>query len=256
MTQILSFPPEVKDFIQSSALVDTSGHSGAKTYYIEKESGFYLKMDGPGKLLQDYQMLTLFSGYRLSPEPVLYLSSDFDYLIVEKAKGQAGYDYHYWNNPDHFAYTYGQVLRQFHDHYKDFSACASNNSVEQLLHSVFRNIEDKTINAQMLAYKNQDIRMMIADIEQNAGCLINDTIIHGDYCIPNVLFSETMEFQSFIDVNAAGQGDRHYDLHWGRWSLWYNFKTKDYEKSFFEGYGKEMIESERLRLCEMISYFE
>ena len=28
-----------------------------------------------------------------------------------------------------------------------------------------------------------------------------------------------------LDLGAAGRGDRHFDLFWGRWSLQYNLKT-------------------------------
>ncbi len=52
----------------------------------------------------------------------------------------------------------------------------------------------------------------------------DDVLIHGDYCLPNVILDH-FSFRSFIDVGNGGVGDRHFDLYWGLWTLRYNLKT-------------------------------
>jgi aminoglycoside phosphotransferase len=47
---------------------------------------------------------------------------------------------------------------------------------------------------------------------------------HGDYCLPNVLFSGEGELVGFIDVGAAGVSDRHFDVALALRSLEYNLR--------------------------------
>ena len=89
-------------------------------------------------------------------------------------------------------------------------------------------------------------------IEENKHLLKTDTLIHGDYCLPNIIL-EDWHLSKFIDVGNGGVGDRHIDLFWGIWSLGYNLKTHAYADRFLDAYGWEAVEPELLRLiaaCE------
>lgn len=61
----------------------------------------------------------------------------------------------------------------------------------------------------------------------------DDVLIHGDYCLPNVIL-DRFSFRSFIDVGNGGVGDRHFDLYWGLWTLRYNLKTDRYHERFLD----------------------
>ena len=74
----------------------------------------------------------------------------------------------------------------------------------------------------------------------------NDTLIHGDYCLPNLLF-DGWRFSGFIDLGSGGVGDRHIDLFWGAWTLFYNLKTDAYRDRFFDAYGRDRIDFDRLK---------
>ena len=86
---------------------------------------------------------------------------------------------------------------------------------------------------------------------EDRGKLNCDTLIHGDFCLPNVML-KNWEFRSFIDVGLAGAGDRHIDLFWALWSLEYNLKTDKYYDYFLERYGRERVNLEVLRLVEAV----
>ena len=60
-------------------------------------------------------------------------------------------------------------------------------------------------------------------------------------------------FCGFLDMGRAGVGDRHYDLFWGRWSLAYNLGSDKYGDLFYEAYGNEVIDPERLKLIAYIA---
>jgi kanamycin kinase len=49
-------------------------------------------------------------------------------------------------------------------------------------------------------------------------------------------------------------GDRHIDLFWGAQTFLFNLKTDRYRERFFDAYGRDKIDPERLRLvgaCEV-----
>lgn len=96
--------------------------------------------------------------------------------------------------------------------------------------------------------KVKDIRKVYDYVINNINLLKDDAMIHGDYCLPNILLDDKMNFIHFIDLNQAGRGDRNYDLYWGSWSLAYNLNTKKYQDIFFESYGLDKIDTVRLKL--------
>lgn len=54
-----------------------------------------------------------------------------------------------------------------------------------------------------------------------------DTVIHGDFCLPNILIKED-RVVGFVDMGDAGVGDAWCDYAWCIWSLEYNLNSKDY----------------------------
>jgi aminoglycoside phosphotransferase len=73
-------------------------------------------------------------------------------------------------------------------------------------------------------------------------------LIHGDYCLPNVLFADG-KLKSVIDVGQAGLGDPRDDLAAGVWTLQYNYGP-GFAREFLDAYGAPPmtdVEIERLR---------
>lgn len=63
-----------------------------------------------------------------------------------------------------------------------------------------------------------------------------DTLVHGDFCLPNVLVQDG-KFSGFIDLGDAGIGDPWRDYAWCIWSLEYNLKTKHYTPILLQKLG-------------------
>jgi kanamycin kinase len=61
-----------------------------------------------------------------------------------------------------------------------------------------------------------------------------NVLIHGDYCLPNVLVDRG-EFSAVVDVGLAGLGNPETDLAAGVWSLDYNF-GKGFARPFLDAY--------------------
>ena len=85
-------------------------------------------------------------------------------------------------------------------------------------------------------------------------------LIHGDYCLPNVML-DGWSFSGFIDLGGAGIGDRHIDLFWSEWSIGFNlmmYGEKEwarYGSRFLDAYGQDKIEKERLRAVAAAEVF-
>ena len=58
-----------------------------------------------------------------------------------------------------------------------------------------------------------------------------DLIIHGDFCLPNIILNNFLPSE-MIDLENAGIGDHHIDIYWLLWSLEYNLKTDKYNEYF------------------------
>ena len=82
---------------------------------------------------------------------------------------------------------------------------------------------------------------------KNAHLLQTDTLLHGDYCLPNILLDD-WRFSGFIDLGNGGVGNRHVDLYWGAWTLCFNLGTDEFRSLFFDAYGRELIEPDALRV--------
>ena len=84
------------------------------------------------------------------------------------------------------------------------------------------------------------------EIENNGGALSGKVLLHGDYCLPNVML-DNWRFSGFIDVGNGGVGDPHIDLYWGAWTLNFNLHTEAYRDIFLDAYGRDAVDLDKIR---------
>ena len=102
-------------------------------------------------------------------------------------------------------------------------------------------------------YGNVDTESIYRLVRQHGDELRHDTLLHGDYCLPNVILDD-WRFSGFVDLDCAGVGDRHVDVYWALWTLWFNLHTDAYGDRLLDAYGRDLIDMETLRLvaaCEV-----
>lgn len=87
-----------------------------------------------------------------------------------------------------------------------------------------------------------------------AGELRTDALLHGDYCLPNVILDDWC-FSGFIDLDHAGLSDRHIDVFWGAWTLWFNLHTSAYCSRFLDAYGRDVIDEGKLAAIAAMECF-
>lgn len=242
-----TFPAEIQKIIGNRPIeADDVGRSGALVAFIGSE--MVLKKAPKGKLYNAYQMQSFFSRHDLAPEVVFYVSEDSDYLICERAAGKSAIDKENLRHPARLAGAMGEFLLKIHSLPAD--ECPIQNLTDNLYEEFDRSIQRNEGLYQHIAdyIKVNSLSEAVAGAERAKGRLKNDTVLHGDYCLPNIML-ENLAGKHIIDVGEGGAGDRHFDLFWGLWSLSYNLKTDAYKNEFLTAYGKNRIETDLIHAC-------
>ena len=84
--------------------------------------------------------------------------------------------------------------------------------------------------------------------------LEKNTLLHGDYCLPNILLNDWI-FSGFIDLGNGGVGDRHIDLFWGAWTLNFNLGPDEFRERFFDAYGRDRVDEKMLKIVAAAEVF-
>ena len=218
--------------------------------FFDKGAGYYLKRAEKGALEREAIMGAYFSERRLAPKPVSYVTKDYDYLLTEKLQGEDGTHEIYLREPKKLAKIMGEILRELHE--SDFSGCPVQNRLTSYYETVKHNYENGLFDLSYGSFSSADEAYRTAIDGQRL--LTADTLIHGDFCLPNFLF-DNWRFTGFIDLGAAGVADRHIDLYWGKFTLKYNLGTDEYAEAFFAAYGKGKINTEALQTISACECF-
>ncbi len=244
------YPEEIRKFIEGSPIYDSSSSPEARVLFIDKEDGYFLKSAEKGSLSYEAVMGEYFHKKGLAPEILLYTSEKNDFLLTKKAKGLDATDKIYLDEPKRLATKMGEVLRELHS--LDFSDCPLKDRMARYFALAEENAR---LNKYDLSFGNFPTKEeALRAVEDGKKVLKQDTLIHGDFCLPNIIF-DSWQFSSFIDLGVGGAGDRHIDIFWGAWTLNFNLKTDAYKDIFFSAYGKENIEAEALRAVSACEVF-
>jgi len=208
---IEDYPRELHYIFKDAKICDSSSNPSATVLYSDLE--YYVKIAEKGSLAKEAEMAKLFELNCLGVSVVSYISEEKDYFVTKPAKGEDCT--HYLDNPKRLCEILAETMK--------------------FLHS--RQIENVPVSPCMDLYKD----------EMNEGIFKQDTFIHGDFCLPNIILDD-WKFSSIIDLGLAGVGDRHIDIYWALWSLNYNLGTDKYTDYFLNLYGEENYNREALKI--------
>lgn len=184
-------------------------------------------------------MTRYFHHKGLGPEVLAYESNSLDWLLTRRVPGEDCIDPMYLQDPQRLCDTTAQLLRMLHDtsaedcpvsRTADYIATAQKNYLE--------NRYDSSLFPDNWGYSSAEEAWNV--VEANAKYLNADILLHGDFCLPNIML-DNWRFSGFIDLDGSGLGDRHIDLFWGIWSLQFNLKTDRYRSRFLDVYGRELV---------------
>lgn len=248
------FPEDFRALLADHPVYDSSCSERARVFFIDGDGGYFLKKSGKGNLIKEAQMTAYLHSKGLATEVVEYQSLKEDWLLTRAVKGEDCTHKIYLDDPKRLSEILGVQLRALHE--TDPSGCPVTDRTADYLLSARRGYEAGRFDPHVLP-ENSDIKNAECAwriVEENAKFLKSDTLLHGDYCLPNVML-DNWRFSAFIDVDGGGVGERHIDLFWGLWSLRYNLKTKAYGNRFLDAYGRDKVNEDVLRIISAIEVF-
>ena len=247
-------PSQFRSFLDGAAVFDSSCSPAAKVYFLDKGQGYYLKKSSKGTLAREAELWKFFHTKGLATEVLGYESSENDWLLTARASGEDCIAPMYLEDPTRLCDTLAYLLRALHD--TNPAGCPVPDHTREYFATARRNYAAGHFDLDPLfrqwQFSSPEEAMQIA--EKNNKYLKTEVLLHGDYCLPNIML-DNWSFSSFIDLGNGGVGDRHVDLFWGIWSLQFNLKTDAYQQRFLDVYGRDAIEPEVFRTIAAIEVF-
>lgn len=251
--KLTDYPEAFHGYLEGAAVYDSSCSPEARVIYIDKDGGYYLKSAAKGTLSLEAELTRYYHGKGIAAEVVEYASYDKDWFMTARIAGEDLTYKPYLDDPKWLCDSFAERLRYLHS--LDFDGCPVPDRTAAYLKTVDDNYRtgnyDRSTFPDSFGYKTAE--EAIAVVNEGRHLLRSDTLIHGDYCLPNIMFDDR-RFAGFIDLGNGGVGDRHIDLFWGAWTLWFNLKTDAYRDRFFDAYGRDAMDEDMIRLvaaCEV-----
>ncbi len=249
---IEKYPIQLQYLIKKSELYDSSCSRNAQVIYV-KEHNCFIKSAQKDALRKEALLTDYFCKKGLAPPVCEYFSEEKDWLVTRKAEGRDCT--HYLDNPTKLCDAFVEALVMLHNTIAiNCPVPARTNDYLELVENNFKNnLFDASLFPDNWGYTSKEEAWN--EIIKNKHYLKNDTLIHGDYCLPNVLL-DNYKFTNFIDLGNAGVGDKHIDIFWGIWTLNFNLKTEKYTDRFLDSYGRNNFNKDLLKLiaaCEVFS---
>ncbi len=248
-----SFPALFHPFLSGAHIFDSSCSNRARVYYIEKGEGFFLKTAPKGALRTEAELTDQFHRLGLAAEVLDYQSEDKDWLLTTRVAGEDCTHPMYLADPIRLCDTIALQLRALHE--IDPTGCPVSDRTAEYLATAEQNYHSGMYDTSLSPGKDCCGAVQAWEyIQANRHLLKSDTLLHGDYCLPNIMLDD-WRFSGFIDLDGAGVGDRHVDLFWGAWTLNFNLHTNRYRDRFFDAYGRDKIDPSVIELIEIIERF-
>ncbi|MBQ6824111.1 MAG: aminoglycoside 3'-phosphotransferase [Clostridia bacterium] len=243
--------PQVFHPFLATTAYDTSCSPQARVYYLESNNGLFLKRSAKGTLAQEAAMTRYFHQKGWAAEVLAYESLEEDWLLTARVPGEDLTHREYLSDPYRLCDTLAEILCALHN--LPYDDCPLQNKNEIYLKTAEINYRNGMFDPSY-SYADPTIEQAWDHVCRHRHLLQKESLLHGDFCLPNLLL-KNWHFSGLIDLGNAGVGDRHIDLFWGAWSLQYNLKSNAYQDRFFDAYGRETIDFEKLKLIEMIECF-
>lgn len=247
------YPSEYRRLIDGATVFDSSCSPEARVIFIDREGGYYLKSAPHGTLQREAMLTRYFHARGLAAEVLSYRSDERDWLLTTRVHGEDLTHESYLAQPERLAVLLGERLRALHE--LSTEGCPIPDHTSRYLATVEQNYRTGNYDTSSFpdSFGYASAEQAWQAVEQGRSLLKTDTLLHGDYCLPNVML-DRWQFSGFIDLGNGGVGDRHVDLFWGAWTLNFNLHTDIYRDRFFDAYGRDSIEPHMLDVvaaCEV-----
>ena len=247
------FPARFHSILSGVDVYDSSCSPEARVWLIDRDGGYFLKCAPAGSLENEAKLTAFFHGRGLAAQVLDYVTEEKDWLLTSRVGGEDCTWRPYLDDPKRLCDIIATRLRMLHEMNTD--GCPVDHTV-RYLETARRNYKNGNYDASLFPdnWGYTSVEEAWSVVEKSAKHLKNEVLLHGDYCLPNIML-DNWKFSGFIDLGNGGVGDRHVDLFWGAWTLNFNLKTDAYRQRFFDAYGRDLIEPEMLRVIAAFEVF-
>ena len=239
------FPASLRDLLAGANVYDSSCSPAAQVWFVDRDGGCYLKTAARGTLEKEAKMAAFFHQKGLSSRVLSYEQAEADWLLTQAVPGEDCLHKSCLEDPKRLCDTTAELLRMLHE--TDHTGCPVPGRTADYIATATKNHRlgkwDESLFPDNWGYRSAEEAWAV--VQEFSGVLKTDTLLHGDYCLPNIML-DNWKFSGFIDLGCGGVGDRHIDLFWGVWSLFFNLKTDAYGERFLDAYGRDRIQPEIL----------
>ena len=238
----IALPERYCEYYRDADVYDSSCSREARVYFIDKGPGFFLKIGKRGALKREAEMDKYFHSLGLGAAVVDYFSDENDLLLTRRVPGEDLTCPEYLSDGKWLATEMGKILRALHSLSGD--GCPVKNKTKEYVSTAENNYltgnyDKDAFNPDSFGYRDpEEAYRVFSEGKNDLSC---DTLLHGDFCLPNIMMKDG-RLTGFIDLGGGGIGDRHIDLFWGAWTLYYNLKTDRYTDLFLDSYGKDGVD--------------
>jgi aminoglycoside 3'-phosphotransferase-2 len=266
MTRLQDLLPS--DVFQALRTINV-GQSGAAVYEADLRPGggarSFVKTDSllsPHSLAREAAVLRALAGYLPVPQLLDFREQGNTALLHMSAiDGVDASDASVWRAPEQLAFAYGRALQGIHalplaqfecfDRRLDVTLAEA----QQRLRAGHVDLDD--LDDERAALSAPQLEALLLATRPAVEDLV---VTHGDYCLPNVLFSPNeLTLRGFVDLGRFGIADRHQDLALAERSLRHNCADRglaqDLGTHFFAGYGQTPDAEKMTFYCLLDEFF-
>jgi len=255
--ELTNFPQMLQKYLNDAKLYDSSCSPFAQVTYVEKDGGYFIKRSELGGLQREVEMTKYFHSKGLSANVLEYHQDDvYDWMVTTKIPGFDCVEPIYMSNPEKLIDILVEQLYLLHQ--EDYTGCPVQNQTELFFEGMKAANKEGKADSNFLKveglYEISSVEEACKIVDRFGHELQSDTLLHGDYCLPNIILNN-WKFSGFIDIDTGGVGDKHVDIFWGIWTLWYNLRTTKYTDRFMDAYGRQHIDKDLLKIVAAAEVF-
>ncbi len=204
-------------------------------------------------LLQETVALSWLLGKLPVPEfGCFHVEGDTQYLVMTQMEGVTGIHPAVTGDPGHLVREFARGLREVHA--LSTESCTLDWRMSRFIPWAQGLIKSGALDEEIPEGEDRTfLDDELSDIMEVMPGEEDLVFTHGDYCLPNVMFTDG-KLSGYIDLGYAGVGDRYLDLVAARGTIRRNL-GEEWIAPFFEAYGLEEPDPEKLDAYQRVHDF-
>lgn len=219
---------------------------------ILKTRDVRLRPQEPDLLAETIALTWLQDKLSVSEYRCFHVEGNMQYLLMSQLEGVSGIHPESTGDPARLVQEFARGLQEVHA--LGIGSCPMDWRRSRFFQWAEGLIESGALDDQLKEGEHRTILLdKLSDIKEAVPEEEDLVFTHGDYCLPNVLFTDG-KLTGFIDLGFAGVGDRYLDFVSASWTIQRNL-GEEWISPFFHAYGLEHPDQEKMKAWQSVFEF-